>query len=148
MNTQVIIAGAALAVAGTLVSVQSPINAALGRGIGSAMGAATVSFAVGLIALLILTLALGDGASLTKVGKVPASLLIGGLMGAVFVFSSLWAVPILGVLTTAMVVILGQMVAALVMDQMGAFGLTQTDITPQRLLAAALVLAGVVLSRF
>lgn len=148
MNTQVIIAGAALVVAGALVSVQSPINAALGRGIGSAMGAATVSFAVGLIALLILTLALGDGASLTKVGKVPASLLIGGLMGAVFVFSSLWAVPILGVLTTAMVVILGQMVAALVMDQMGAFGLTQTDITPQRLLAAALVLAGVVLSRF
>lgn len=148
MNTQVIIAGAALVVAGALVSVQSPINAALGRGIGSAMGAATVSFAVGLIALLILTLAIGDGASLMKVGKVPATLLIGGLMGAVFVFSSLWAVPILGVLTTAMVVILGQMIAALVMDQMGAFGLTQTDITPQRVLAAALVLAGVVLSRF
>ena len=148
MNTQVIIAGAALVVAGTLVSVQSPINAALGRGIGSAMGAATVSFAVGLIALLILTLAIGDGASLMKVGKVPATLLIGGLMGAVFVFSSLWAVPVLGVLTTAMVVILGQMIAALVMDQMGAFGLTQTDITPQRVLAAALVLAGVVLSRF
>ncbi|MFY9238937.1 MAG: DMT family transporter, partial [Roseovarius sp.] len=76
------------------------------------------------------------------------TLLIGGLMGAVFVFSSLWAVPVLGVLTTAMVVILGQMIAALVMDQMGAFGLTQTDITPQRVLAAALVLAGVVLSRF
>lgn len=148
MNTQVIIAGAALVVAGALVSVQSPINAALGRGIGSAMGAATVSFAVGLIALLILTLAIGDGASLMKVGKVPATLLIGGLMGAVFVFSSLWAVPVLGVLTTAMVVILGQMIAALVMDQMGAFGLTQTDITPQRVLAAALVLAGVVLSRF
>ncbi|MFY9240582.1 MAG: DMT family transporter, partial [Roseovarius sp.] len=83
MNTQVIIAGAALVVAGALVSVQSPINAALGRGIGSAMGAATVSFAVGLIALLILTLAIGDGASLMKVGKVPATLLIGGLTGAV-----------------------------------------------------------------
>lgn len=148
MSSQVLIAALVLVVAGALVSVQSPINAALGRGIGSAMGAATVSFAVGLVALLILTLAIGDGPSLTKVGTVPASLLIGGLMGAVFVFSSLWAVPILGVLTTAMVVILGQMVAALVMDQMGAFGLAQTDITPQRLLAAALVLAGVILSRF
>ncbi|WP_224380219.1 DMT family transporter [Roseovarius carneus] len=148
MNTQVLIATVILIVAGALVSVQSPINAALGRGIGSAMGAATVSFAVGLVALLILTLAIGDGASLTKVGKVPATLLIGGLMGAVFVFSSLWAVPILGVLTTAMVVILGQMIAALVIDQMGAFGLAQTDISPQRLMAAALVLGGVVLSRF
>ena len=147
MSTQAIIAALVLVVAGALVTVQAPINAALGRGIGSAVGAATVSFAVGLIALFIITVAIGDGASLTKVGKVPATLLIGGLMGAVFVFSALWAVPILGVLTTAMIVILGQMVAALVIDQVGAFGLAQTDITPRRLMAAALVVGGVVLSR-
>lgn len=148
MSNQALIAAIVLVVAGALVSVQAPINAALGRGVGSAIGAATISFGVGFILLLTITLVLGDGPSLLRVGAVPAWLLIGGTMGAVFVFASLWAVPILGVLTMSTLVILGQMVAAIVLDHYGAFGLTQMSISPTRLLAAGLVAAGVILSRY
>lgn len=136
-----------MAFAGALVSVQAPLNAALGRGIGSPMAAATVSFAVGLILLVIITAILGDSPAFTRLGQVSPWLLLGGAMGAVYVFSALWAVPILGVLTTTALVILGQMVAAILLDYIGAFGLEPREISINRLAAVALVGAGVALSQ-
>ncbi|MCZ4351283.1 DMT family transporter [Roseovarius aestuarii] len=147
MNNQFIVAALALVGTGVLVAIQAPINAALGRAIGSPVGAATISFGVGFILLLAITLLIGDGPRLLRVGAVPIWLLIGGTMGAAFVFASLWAVPILGVLTMTTLVILGQLIAALALDYFGAFGLTQISISPTRLMAVGLVAAGVVLSR-
>ena len=148
MSNQAIIAIIVLVATGALVAVQAPINAALGRSVGSAVAAATISFGVGFILLLVITLLTGDGANLLRAAAVPVWMLVGGTMGAAFVFASLWAVPIVGVLTMSTLIILGQMVAAIVLDQTGAFGLTQISLTPTRLMAAGLVAAGVVLSRF
>jgi len=134
-------------VAGALVSVQAPMNAALGRGIGSPIAAATVSFAVGLVLLVIVTAIIGDTPAFTRLGSVSPWLLLGGAMGAVFVFSSLWAVPTLGVLTTTILVIAGQLFAAALLDYFGAFGIEPRDLSITRLLAIALVAAGAVLSQ-
>ncbi|MEB8386066.1 DMT family transporter [Rhodobacteraceae bacterium KMM 6894] len=148
MGNQAIIAVVVLVATGALIAMQAPINAALGRGVGSAVGAATISFGVGFVLLLGITLVMGDGASLLRINAVPIWMLVGGTMGAAFVFAALWAVPIVGVLTMSTLIILGQMVAAMVLDQTGAFGLAQISLTPTRLMAAGLVAAGVVLSRF
>ncbi|WP_324754760.1 DMT family transporter [Roseovarius sp. Pro17] len=148
MTNQIIIATVLMAVAGGMVASQAPINAALGRGIGSPMGAATVSFGVGFVVLLVASVVIGDGASLLRVGQVPLWLLIGGALGAVYVFAALWSVPILGVVTTTSLMIFGQMGAALLLDHYGAFGITQQSINPMRLASAALVAGGVILSRW
>ena len=137
-----------MAASGVAIAVQAPMNAALGRAIGSPMGAAAVSFGIGFVILIGLTIMLGDSASLAKLREVPLWLLLGGALGAAYVFSALWSVPILGVLTAMSMLILGQMVAALVLDYIGAFGVPQKEISPARILAAALVAAGVVLSRY
>ena len=147
MSNTTLIALALMAASGVAIAVQAPLNAMLGRGIGSPMGAAAISFGVGFIVLLALTLIIGDGASLTRLGAVPLWLLIGGAMGALYVFSALWSVPVLGVLTATTMLILGQMVAALLLDHFGAFGLPAQALSPTRLMAAALVAGGVVLSR-
>jgi transporter family-2 protein len=148
MGQQAVIAALVLIATGALIATQAPINAALGRNVGSAIGAATISFGFGFVLLLAITLIIGDGASLLRIGAVPAWMLLGGAMGAAFVFAALWAVPIVGVLTMSTLIILGQMVAAMVLDQTGAFGLAQISLSPTRLMAAGLVAAGVVLSRF
>lgn len=148
MANQILTASILMAIAGALVASQAPINAALGRHIGSPVGAATVSFGVGFAILLLVTFILGDGATLTRAAQVPPWLLVGGAMGAVFVVASLWAVPILGVVTTASLMIFGQMGAALILDHYGAFGVAQHSITPLRLISAAMVAGGVILSRF
>ena len=144
----VLIASVLMVVTGMAVAIQSPINAAMGRIIESSLAAATLSFGVGFVALLLLTLLVGDGSSLPRVTTVPLWLLVGGLCGALFVWASLWTVPILGILTLTIMVVLGQVGAAIVIDYLGAFGLTPRPISLPRILAAGCLLAGVVLSRY
>ncbi len=148
MPSAPLVAAILIAVGGALIAVQAPVNAALGRTIDSTLAAATVSFGIGFFLLLLVTVASGDGAAIARAPFVPKVLLIGGALGAIYVWSALWAVPLLGVLTTTTMLILGQMVAALLLDHFGAFGLPARDISVQRLLAAVLVAAGAVLSRF
>lgn len=134
--------------AGVAVALQSPMNAALGRTIGSGVAAAAISFGIGFIALVAVAVALGQQASFARVTEAPPLLLLGGFIGAFFVWSMLWAVPTLGSLTAITALILGQMLAALMIDATGLFGLTVQAITPTRIAAAGLVAAGVALSRF
>ena len=139
---------AAVVLGGVAVAVQAPINAALGRGLGAAMPAAAVSFGVGFAVLLALSLLQGLGGSYLKLTQVPLWTLAGGLLGAWYVFSAIWGVSSLGVVTMVAALILGQMAAALVIDATGALGMTVREITPQRIAATGLVMAGLVLSRF
>lgn len=148
MANQILAASVLMAVGGAMVAAQAPINAALGRGISSPIGAATLSFGVGFLVLLAATIVVGDGVSLMRVGQVPSWMLIGGAMGAIYVFSAVWSVPKLGVLTTTTLMIFGQMVAALFLDHFGAFGLPQQSVSVTRLLSAVLVAGGVILSRW
>lgn len=137
-----------VALAGALVAVQAPMNAALGRGLGSPVAAAAVSFAVGLVLLVLITVLLGQSAAFARVMSVSPWLLLGGAMGAIFVFSALWAVPILGVLTTTILVIAGQLLAATLLDYFGVFGIAPRDVSLTRILAIALVAAGALLSQW
>lgn len=148
MSQSAVIAMVIMAVAGAAIAVQAPINAALGRGLSSPIIAATLSFAVGFVVLLVFALLLGEVRALALLPAVSPWLLVGGALGAFYVFSAIWSVPILGVLTTTSLLILGQIVAALLLDKFGAFGLPVQDLSVWRLLAGALVAAGVVLSRF
>ncbi len=134
-------------VAGGLAAIQAPMNAALGRGIGSPVAAAAISFGVGFTALLLLTLILGDGASFERTRVVNGWLLLGGLLGAFYVWAILWTVPSLGIVSAISGMILGQVVIALLLDAVGPFGLSTHAITPTRLMAVAMVAAGLVLSR-
>ena len=137
-----------MALAGLAVAIQAPLNSALGRTIESSLTAAAVSFGVGFVALVLLVALSGDSAAFGRAALAPRWLLLGGLLGAFFVWASLWSVPVLGVLTTTAALILGQMVGAMVLDYIGAFGIAARDLSWPRLTAALLVGAGVILSRF
>lgn len=138
---------AAVVLGGVAVAVQAPINAALGRGLGAAVPAAAVSFGTGFAVLLVLSLLQGLGGSYLKLTQVPLWTLAGGLLGAWYVFSAIWGVASLGVVTMIAALILGQMAAAMVIDATGALGMAVREITPQRIAATGLVMAGLVLSR-
>lgn len=147
MNTP-ILALIVVAIAGAAVVLQTPINAALGRNIGSGVAAAAVSFGIGFAILLAVLLLRGELGALPRAASASPVLLLGGVLGAFYVWSVLWAIPTLGALTVISALILGQLSAALVIDATGLLGLTVQAITPTRIAAAALVAAGLVLSRF
>ncbi len=134
-------------VAGAALAIQAPINAALGRSLGSPIGAASVSFAVGLIVLITLTLVISGPQVFVRVGGTPGWQLLGGLLGAFYVSAVLWGVSTLGVLSVMAALMLGQLGAALILDGNGLLGLPVQALTPQRIAAVVLVAAGLVLSR-
>ncbi len=138
---------AAVVLGGTAIAMQAPVNAALARELGGPVPAAAVSFGVGFLVLLLITLLQGQGAVFLKLPQVPGWTLIGGCLGAWYVLSAVWGVSTLGVLTLVAALTLGQMTAAMVIDATGALGVSVREVTLTRLAAAGLVMAGLVLSR-
>jgi bacterial/archaeal transporter family-2 protein len=134
-------------VAGVALATQTPINAALSRSLASPVGATAVSFGVGLIVLIGITLVTSGPQIFARLGSTPGWQLLGGFFGAFYVCAALWGVSTLGVLSTMAALILGQMGAALVLDGWGLFGLQVQALSVWRIAAAGLVAAGLVLSR-
>jgi transporter family-2 protein len=131
--------------AGCLVGMQAPINSRLGKTVGG-VPAASFSFMVGTVALVLLAASLRGGlSSLGQVGKVPWWALIGGLLGAVYVFVALEAVRPLGASGLTAVVIAGQLVISVVIDRFGLLGIARQQISPARIVGLVLLAVGVAL---
>lgn len=124
-------------VGGMLAGTQAPINGSLGKKIGSLEGAFT-SFFVGLLFLTFFTLFFGKG-QLINVFHVPKWNLLGGLLGAVFVTIMIVTVPKTGAATAIFAAIAGQMIASLIIDHFGLFGVQKIPINTNRLLGLLLM---------
>jgi bacterial/archaeal transporter family-2 protein len=132
------------ACAGGLIALQAPINAGLGRSTGS-LPAALASFAIGTVALAAIVLLSGKAGGLSSTFDVSWYYLLGGFLGAIYVTNALIAVSVIGAGGVAAATITGQLIASVVIDRLGLFGLDQVALTPERLLGVALLLAGTVL---
>jgi len=71
----------------------------------------------------------------------------GGLIGAIYVAVSLNLAQRLGATVLVAVVLIGQMIAAILVDHYGLFGLDQQEISPLRILGVICLIVGVVLIR-
>ena len=139
------IAVLATAAAGGLVAMQAPINSGLGKTIGS-LPAASFSFAIGLFALVGITVVSGEGSGrLGELGGLSWYYLIGGLLGAVYVTTVLISVRTLGAGGVTAATIAGQLTLSVILDQLGILGLAQRGLTPARVSGVALLAAGVFL---
>jgi bacterial/archaeal transporter family-2 protein len=139
------IAVMATAVAGGLVAMQAPINSGLGKAVGS-LAAASVSFAIGLVALIGITLVAGEGfGRLGEIGGLSWYYLIGGLLGAVYVTTVLISVRTLGAGGVTAATIAGQLTLSVILDRLGVLGLEQKGLTAGRILGIAMLAAGVFL---
>jgi transporter family-2 protein len=128
--------------AGGLIALQAPINSTLGRAIGS-LPAASVSFAIGLAALVAITLLVGGGfGRLGEAGNLTWYYLTGGVLGAVYVTTALIAVRTLGAGGVTAATIAGQLTLSVVIDRLGILGLDERGLTPGRVLGVALLAAG------
>jgi transporter family-2 protein len=132
------------AIAGGLIALQAPINAGLGKATGS-LPAALVSFFVGTLALALIVVVAGQADGLHSTFDVRWYYLLGGLLGAVYVANALVAVSSIGAGGVAAATITGQLTAAVALDRIGAFGLDEVALTPERILGVVLLLAGTVL---
>jgi len=129
------------AIVGGLIALQAPINSSLGKSVGT-LAAATVSFGIGTLALLAITVVAGGFGDLGEARSVPWHYLIGGLLGAAYVTSVLVTVRSLGAGGVTAATIAGQLTASVIIDRFGLLGLDEKPLTLQRLAGVALLAVG------
>ncbi len=132
-----------IACGGIAVAIQPSINARLAQKTGF-LEAATISFTVGTLALLLVSLLSGQG-SFRRIVEVPWWQLSGGLFGAFFVTMTIVGVPRIGTTAVLALTIASQLMAGMVMDHYGVFGMRGIPVDGKRIVGVALLLIGVFL---
>ncbi|VWC95865.1 membrane protein [Burkholderia lata] len=138
--------------AGVSVALQQVLNANLRAQLGSPWWAGSVSYLVGLAAMLAVALLsphprLSGTGTGTITGAGSWFSWTGGFFGAAFVGIAILMVPRLGAATTLALIVVGQMTGALVFDHFGVLGIQQHSASPIRMAGAACLILGVVLVR-
>ena len=132
---------------GAATALQAPTNAKMMTAVGSPVNAAFVSFAVGTAALGILAVVLQTRPDMAASRALPWYAWVGSLYGAIFVVAAAWGVPRLGVATTIILMVAGQLLLSVALDHFGAMGMPKQPISWGRVAGVGLVLAGVLLVR-
>ena len=135
---------ALLLLAGSLITIQAAINARLGAVLGNNMHAVLVSFVVGTVAALLYCLIESSHlVAWETLRQAPWWVWTGGLLGGVFVWTTIFAVPKVGVTVMFPIVVAGQMVAAIVVEHFGLLGSQKVSVSLPRVGGVLLVVLGV-----
>lgn len=130
-----------MAIVGGCIALQAPINAGLGKSTGS-FAAATISFAVGTLLLATIVTLSGRADGIGEVAHVQWYYLLGGALGAAYVFSALVLVKEIGAGGVAAATVTGQLTTSVFLDRIGFLGLDQEPLTLGRMLGVVLLLLG------
>lgn len=132
---------------GIAITFQTAINSQLREYLHSPIQAALLSFLVGTIALAVLVFfQSAEKPSLEMFKQIPWFLWLGGLLGVYAISVSISTAPKLGFLTLSGLIIFGQIVMSMIIDQFGLLGTEKTPINWQRLLGGVVIFTGVLLT--
>ncbi|AVK62348.1 hypothetical protein C5Z25_11530 [Lactobacillus sp. CBA3605] len=128
--------------------IQTSINSRLRQSVGSPFLASLISFAIGTVFLGLITLSVDHSIWFSNELFVsqPWWLWLGGLFGVVYLTGNILLFPKLGSVQTVIMPVCGQILMGLLIDNFGWFYSGVTPLTSVRLLGAACVLLGVVIT--
>ena len=140
-----------MALAGGIgLSMQAAINTRLGVSMGGqSLIAALCSFSVGAVCLLVLALWLADWQSVSSnLGKQSWWNWTGGIIGAAFVFTSIFLSPRLGISNTMFLFIIGQLAAGMMIDGFGLLHMPMRPVYWWKFAGMGIMLSGVAVFMF
>lgn len=133
-------------VAGVALATQSAINTQLAKAMsGEAVIATFISFAVGTIVLFFIAWVKTDlWGNLSTVPSQPWWKLIGGILGAVVVFTTVLLAPKLGITAMLFFIIVGQLITATTIDHLGLIGMPIREVNITKFIGLIIVAFGLV----
>ena len=147
-SLDVVLWGALAVIVGALIPVQAATNAAMSRVIGSVAITSLALFAIGFVVVAAWVIVTREPLpSLETVRRVPAYGYFGGFIVASYVIAITYLAPRLGVGNAIRLVVTGQIVAAVIIDHVGAFGAVVQRLTMGRAIGVVLMIIGVILAR-
>lgn len=133
-------------IAGAVVPLQAASNAALGRELGHPLWAALTSLLVSTVVLIAVIAVLRiPQPSIAEALRGPWWLWIGGLSGVVYVAMATFLTPRLGASNFILFVMVGQVIAAMIIDHFGLLGLAEKPANLTRMAGVLIVLFGLVM---
>ena len=132
--------------AGLGIPVFAALNAGLGQQLGGPVAATAVTFAIGFVIATAMLVFTGFLAASTFTFERPW-LWIGAVVMLFYATSVAYSAPRIGLGNAIFFVLLGQIVAAAIIDHFGLLGSIQSAITPKRALGLAVMAFGLYLAR-
>uniref|UniRef100_UPI003119CB22 DMT family transporter n=2 Tax=Arthrobacter sp. G119Y2 TaxID=3134965 RepID=UPI003119CB22 len=137
-------------VAGAAMPVQSRVNGALGTRLDDGLAAALVSFSVGLVVMILISVLLPRGRAgaaqllpALRERRFPRYYVLAGAIGGYFVLSQTLTVAVLGVAVFTVAAVAGQTLTGLVVDRLGIGPAGKKALTVMRVVGAVLTIAAV-----
>ena len=132
--------------AGVALATQSAINTQLAKAMsGEAVIATFISFAVGTIVLFFIAWVKTDlWGNLSAIPSQPWWKLIGGVLGAIVVFTTVLLAPKLGITAMLFFIIVGQLITAATIDHFGLIGMPIREVNITKFIGLILVAFGLV----
>src|SRR5690606_24636615 len=109
-------------VIGTLMPLQAGLNAELTRNLSHPYLGAFVSLVVGAVAMGSILLFTDGFTNIKKLSLAPPHLFLGGILGAIFVTSSMFLIPKMGATGMIAAFITGQLLGSVIIDHFGFLG--------------------------
>lgn len=132
---------------GIAMTFQTAINAQLREFLYSPLQAALFSFLIGTIVLAILVWFQPiEKPNLTQFTQIPWYLWLGGCLGVYAISISIYTAPRLGFLSLSALIIFGQIIMSMLIDQFGLLGNEKISINWQRLFGGVVIFLGVLLT--
>jgi transporter family-2 protein len=134
--------------AGALIPVQAAANASLSKSLHGNVpySALTLFIIAGVTAVTAILLTGAKLPSFKEFGAAPWWSYIGGIIVATYVLTITFLVPRIGVGSAISIIVTGQIIAALAIDQLGLLNAPRFPLTSARIIGAVLMIAGVFLS--
>lgn len=144
MNKSIYVTAALIG--GLLLPIQVAVNTLLKKYIGQPMQVTFISYVAGAFGALVLCLAARYPLpALASISGTSWWMWLGGCLGTIYVWSTIFAAPKIGASLTLALTVAGQMIAAVLLDHYGALGLQKYPISLTRSAGVFLVVAGVIL---
>lgn len=129
-------------VTGSLITLQSVINASLGRYVGS-IGAVFIVGMVSAVLIAIIILLFPASATLRRLpGPHQWYLYLGGVLGMFIVAVPVFLVPRIGATATVTSIVCGQLAMAVIADELGLLGTPRIQLSAVRIAGVVLLAIG------
>ena len=134
---------------GAIISIYLPMISRSAQILGSGPMANVPFFGIAFATSLVIAVTTGARAdAFRKIADIPPWLLTAGVMSAGMIIGSSYLVPRIGIGAFFVLLVAGQVLAAMVFGQFGLFGSPQAPLTLGKLAGAAMVVGGVWLVTF
>ena len=144
--SQAFILGVILFIAAASIPLMAALNAGLGVRLGNPIPAVFVLFLVALAITAVLTLT-NPLPSKAEIVATPVHYYLGGVFVAFYVLSITWITPKIGLGNAIFIVLIGQLVAAAIIDHFGLLNVSKAPITIARIVGIGLIVIGICLAK-